>query len=130
MKNLGKIILLAFSLASCVGNVEDGASKILPKTYRGYRNKLIEFGEIKLDKMRCIYAEYDIDSDGKADVIELYGMKKEDEIEDEPFAYGFDWNDNNSIECDEILIDREMDGINGNEKRITPEDCGDKLNFI
>jgi len=131
MKNLLNIVLLSF-LVSCMSSptTEKVSKKIcfesLPKEYREYKNKpmiedgLIEFGEGRM----CAYKEYDIDSDGISEVIEIYSTKEK------PIAYGFDVNKNNNFDCWEILTDKDADGLNGNEKNLPEKICEENPIFI
>jgi hypothetical protein len=118
-KNLLAIILLTASLASCTTAQTPREEKdgkffydSLPKEYKEYRDKTItEAGTVEFEPGKFfVYYEYDINSDGRADVVELYKP-----TEKYPIAYGFDLNQNGEIERGEMLMDHKADGLNGNE---------------
>lgn len=119
MKKLLNIILFSLLLSCSTSPPTENVSKTisyesLPKEYKEYKNKpMIEDGFIEFrDGEMCYYREYDIDSDGKSDVIEVYSSEKN------PVAYGFDLDKNKNFDYYEILTDRETDGLNGNENPV------------
>ena len=93
----------------------------IPKKYENYREGIkapcVDFylGEHLVHNHR-----YDIDNDRVVDVSELYPVMGFNElgqtlITEHPIFYGFDINNNQNFEPDEILYDEAMDGLNGNE---------------
>ncbi|MCL5018501.1 MAG: hypothetical protein M1416_01900 [Candidatus Pacearchaeota archaeon] len=129
MKKLLQIIL-ASMMISCASQIptekieKELSYDSLPKEFKEYRKgKISDLGWIQIEDKILSFIEYDINSDGKPEVIELYWGKEN------AFAYGFDLDNSSSFDCNEILIDREMDGLNGNEKPIPAEVCakGDSI---
>ncbi|MBR9676050.1 hypothetical protein GOV05_03515 [Candidatus Woesearchaeota archaeon] len=78
--------------------------------------------------LNWLETQYELDGDGKADVLELrpiIGYEGEKVIvEEHPFLYYFDENKNARFDYYESLIDVEMDGLNQNE--IRPESPEEK----
>lgn len=67
---------------------------------------------------------YDVNGDGIFDVSELrrvFGINEAGQyiIQEEPIIYGFDINQNGTFDTEEVLVDPEEDGLNGNEKKLT-----------
>ena len=67
---------------------------------------------------------YDLDGDGQFEVSELRLITGVDEEGNyvsvlEPIIYGFDMNHDGMYDASETLLDEEMDGLNGNEKKLS-----------
>ncbi len=117
---MGVAIAGALTLAGCVtyGNLNLSKNPTIPKGFENYRErgKKVEETDFMYFGMYVHNIGYDLDGDGQMDAGELYiNPVKEG---DEPFMYGFDVNENGSFQADEVYMDEEMDGINGNELRL------------
>ncbi len=94
----------------------------IPKKYENYREGTSAPGQTFYMGKKLVHSHsYDIDNDGIADVGELYFVLGFNElgqalITDYPAFYGFDFNNNQEFELEELLYDEAMDGLNGNER--------------
>ncbi len=106
-------------------SVEHFPSKLrIPERFEDYQKRGTELPSIVsfANKRPVLFEYYDIDDDGKPDVCEgyfitgYYGGNRY-QIMDNPFFYGFDFNQDGELGRDEIFVDPSMDGLNGNEIR-------------
>jgi len=99
---------------------------MIPSEYNNYKQHFMQpCYNIKLGDYYFHVHDYDIDQDKTMDVSELYPLPIQSKV---PLFYGFDLNNNNMIEDDEIIIDKEMDGWNGNEEWLVPKSLEKKIN--
>ncbi len=117
---MGVAIAGALTLTGCVtyGNLNLFKNPIIPKGFENYRERgtKVEETDFMYVGMYVHNIGYDLDGDGDGDVGELYLNPMNEG--DEPFIYGFDVNDNGYFQVEEVYVDEEMDGINGNEVRL------------
>lgn len=113
------LTLLPVILTGCVtfqARIPDYLSKHgIPKEFWNYKKeaKDVEEGHVFSSAGRLyFFRTYDLDDDGDLDVSELYLPESGN-----PLLYGFDINDNNIPEGNEMIVDDKMDGLNGNEIR-------------
>ncbi len=126
--NLRKI-LLSFVLSLGAGGIlsaqELPKNLSIPSKYENYRNNEIHRDVFYLGENKVLGRFYDVDNDGDIDVGEIYPVIGEDEVNymttPNPIMYGFNLNDNEIFEENEILTDEKIDGLNGNEKSIVPK---------
>lgn len=114
------VIITGILLSSC------SLSQIKTTVNQNYHNTLkTEY----FDELSNMYIkDYDINKDGKIDVREWYGFqgkknknKLEMVIDKNPLLYGFDLDGDGEFTLDEMLIDTNKDGLNGNEKNLYNE---------
>lgn len=91
----------------------------IPKRFEGYRKIKPSLSRESLPKGFLYYFSYDINNDGKIDVVEIYPF----EIStidgypvNFPSGYLFDLGGTGNFENSILLLDKKTDGINGNEK--------------
>lgn len=130
MKNLTKKVigtLGGLSLLAGCSTIPENAP--MPQSVKDSgQNEMPDLGEYENYKERFIFMvksetsvrgnKYGLigyemgDGDMSYDVMELYPLPLRSP---NPFVYVFDFNNNKNVDTEEILIDKRMDGINGNE---------------
>ncbi len=121
MKKLITLLFLGLFGISSLFSQELPKKFEIPKKYENYhKGFLLPCYNFYLGEQLVHNHRYDIDNDGIVDVSELYHVMGFNErgqtmITEYPFFYGFDINNNQNFELDEILYDKAMDGLNGNE---------------
>lgn len=124
MKKLLPILLLGVSMNLFGQGLP--AKLHIPQKYDDYQNHKLSSSPLFLEGRPVFGIFYDIDGDGKPDVGEIYLMKSYDEANNKverskfPLFYDFDFNGNHQLDYDEMVLDEEMDGLNGNEKWLSP----------
>lgn len=81
----------------------------IPKEFKNYRRKGKRFW---FDMGMYHIFFYDLDKDGYIDVFELFDLNLEYK---HPYLYGFDINRDKSFTLDELLIDNNVDGLDGKD---------------
>ena len=125
MKKLLSILLLGVSL-NLFGQ-ELPTRLHIPEKYNDYQVHPHISRPVSLEGRPVFGIFYDVDGDHLPDVGEIYLIKGYDEASHviersvNPLFYDFDFNGDNQLDYDEILVDDEMDGLNGNERWLLPE---------
>ena len=95
----------------------------IPRRFENYETKgrMLPPKNIHLDGDPFYIQRYSLGKDGKADVEEFYqvlGTNKSGSVitAKNPLLYSFDLNNNGQVDDDELLVDIERDGLNGNEE--------------
>lgn len=109
--------------ASLMSNVAFGEEIKLPERFKDYREKakVYAVGEVPFFGNTYFLMGYDLDNDKSLDVMEFYACIPLSKtillVNDKPLIYGFDKDGNKSVDVDkdELYIDKNMDGLNGNE---------------
>lgn len=123
MKKLLSILLL---FASVNLFAQDLPFKLhIPKKYNDYNLKEIDPVIFNLQGRHIFAKLYDINEDGMPDVSEMYPILSYETGNQirrtlNPLFYAFDFNENHRVDYNELILDEEMDGLNGNEKWLSP----------
>ena len=125
MKKLLSILFLSASLNLFGQGLP--AKFHIPEKYNDYQNLKLSSSPIVLDDRPVFGIFYDIDGDNRPDVGEIYLMRSYDPVNHKversefPLFYDFDFNGDHQLDYDEMVLDEEMDGLNGNERWLLPE---------
>lgn len=126
MRNLISLTLIGLSLFGCapmgVEPSKEFSQNLLPENLKDYRKRgVIIQREINSGKTLFHQHLYYLDNSGNPKVMELYLHMGYDSngksiYSTYPFIYGLDLNGDSEFGHGEMLLDKKMDGLNGNEE--------------
>jgi hypothetical protein len=115
-------LLLIFNVSVLRGALNNIPRFQLPERFKDYKShELLPEEQGTINGNPVLAKFYNVDGDGKPDVAEFYPITSYDPQTDQiattdnPVLYNFDLNGDDQFSYDEILLDENMDGLNGNE---------------
>jgi len=125
IKKISSLILLTLGILTMPISAQEFPKNLgIPKRFENYQTKahMLASHNIYINEYFLHVQPYSLGEHGKPDVEEVYEILGSNEngnimnISEHPLFYNFDLNNNGRFEDEEILMDEEGDGLNGNEE--------------